>query len=945
MRSGSISLFRHAAIAAALVLAVIAPSSAALGHAVFVSASPAPGAVLPTPPAQVRIVFSEPLNADLSGIELLASTGSAISPTGARVDPTDNRAFEIDLPPLQPDRYTVSWHTVSLVDGHTRTGSYPFTVLEADGSQPPIQTAVVPPPAQPPTLPDAVLALAAWLVFVGLVLLAGPIIVSLIARAPPALAVIAPLARPFRVEIVLGAILALAGSVIQIVGAALPAGGIVALGSLIGQAFGIGWTVRTCAVLLLVLGWRSNWLVASGRVRSARAALLAIAIAATAATSHGAASAVPAWGFAFDLVHLAAVAAWVGGVIALAIAYRALDTGDRLQATYRLDLLAHISIMAGIAVPIVLLAGLGSAVIELARPGNLLDTAYGQALGLKLLVGLALLGVAGLNAFWLRPAAVRATAIAGHLRRTVAVEAALAVVVIGLAAAMSVLVPARAADATRAAIEQVATDTDPARSFAGSTSVNGAPVDVKITPATLGTNVVRAESVVDLGDQLVVDALGPQNQRMNVDLDRVGTQPEADGLLHTVYGGSMSISGDTGSWQLSVALPGKAADGAPLLVPVLGAGAGSPTRAPAGPPVPWLALVAVAIGGATAITATRALRGRRARWFAFTAGAITLSATVVAGGALAVLPGEWGVSTTLAPTDTGTATRWPFPTTNAGLMMPVVDRTGTVWVAEMNVNRLASMDPTTRTLRELTFPDPVRSSMGAVVDGKGNIWVAQEASDALGRFDPLTGAYTEIPVPTPVAAPSGIAIDDSGDIWFTELAVGKIGRYDPATGKFDEYALASENSIPYWLAVAPDGRVWFTELQGAQVGVVDPVSGSVVELPTPGGETSTGIAVDSSGIVWFATTAGSLVRLDPSDDQMTVHKLSSSNAYGVAVAPDGKVWVGTFTNSIASYDPPTDQLRTINLGNNSQPWWPTVGPDGSVWVVLATPQGNGLAQL
>jgi copper transport protein len=933
------------AIATAILLAVLVVAGPALAHAVFVSANPAPGAVLPDPPAQVRIVFSEPLNGDLSGIDLLDSTGSAVTLRSARVDPADNRAFEIDLPPLQPDRYTVIWHTVSLVDGHTRTGSYPFTVLEPNGSQPPIQTAVTPPPAQPPTLPDAVLALAAWLVFIGLALLAGPILVSLVARPPPELAGIVPLARLLRLEIGLGALFALAGAAMQLVGAVLPAGGISALGSLISNTFGIGWTLRTVAVLLLVVGWRSNWLGASGQMRIARAGLLGIALAATAATSHGAASAVPAWGFAFDLVHVGAVAVWVGGIIALAIGYRTLDARDQAQQAYRLQLLGRISILAGIAVPLVLLAGLGSAVIELARPGNLLDTSYGQALGLKLLLTVALLGMAGLNAFWLRPAAVRAAAAEGHLRRTVVAEAALAVVVVGIAATMSVLVPARSADATRAAIDRVATDTDPARSFSGSTSVGGAPVDVKITPATLGTNVVRADSVVDLGSQLTVTAIGPGDQRVDAELDGVGTQPASDGLLHTVYGGSLSITGATGSWQLSVALPGKSADGAPLLMPVLEAGAGSPTRAPTGPPVPWLALVAVAAVGATAIASARALHGPRAKRFVLAGGAVTLTATLLAGGALAVLPGEWGTSTALSPIDTGTATTWPFPTTNAGLMMPVVDHDGTVWVAEMNVNRLAAMDPMTRTLREMTFPDPVRSSMGVVVDGAGNIWVAQEESNALGRFDPATGAYTEIQVPTPVAAPSGIAIDAAGDIWFTELAVGKIGRYDPASGEFKEYALASANAIPYWLAVAPDGRVWFTELQGAQVGVVDPASGSVREIPTPGNEPSTGIAVDGSGAVWFATTAGSLVRLDPNGLAMTEHTLSTSNAYGVAISPDGTVWVGTFTDSIIAYDPQTDQLQTVKLGDNSQPWWPTVGPDGSVWVVLGAPEGNGLAQL
>ncbi len=932
-------------VAAALLLAAFIASGPALAHAVFVSADPPPGAVLPAPPSHVRIVFSEPLNADLSGIVLLDSAGSAIGVNGGGVDPQDGRAYEVDLPVLQPDRYTVTWHTVSLVDGHTRTGSYPFTVLEPDGTQPPISTVIQPPPAQPPTLPDAVLAVAAWFAFIGVTLLASPILVSLVARPPPS-AKLDRLAGAFRTAIGLGVILALAGAAIQLLGAALPAGGLSALGSLLGEPFGVGWVVRTIAVLLLAAGWRSNWLDASGRARVGRAVVVGAALAATAATSHGAASAVPVWGFAFDGVHIAAAAVWVGAIVALALGYRLLDPGDQTQATYRLKLLGRISIVAGIAVPLVLLGGLGSAVVELASPADLFDTAYGQTLGLKLLAALALLAVAGLNAVRLRPAAMRGSPAGHHLRRTVVAEVALAVAVVGLAAAMSILVPARSEDATRAAIDQAAADTDPARSFSGSTSVAGAPVTVTMTPATVGTNVVRAETVVDLGGRLILDAVGPDQQQTNVDLDRVGTQPGSDGLIHTVYGGNLTADGAPGGWQLRLSRPGESADGAPLLVPLAAASAGTPVQTPPEPPVQWLALLAIAAIGATGIAAARAVRQPRVRRFVASAGALVVGATIVAGSALAVLPSApWGTRTAVVPVDTGTATKWVFPTTNAGLMMPTVGPDGTVWVAEMNVNRVAALDPTTRTLRELTFPSPIRSTMGAALDQAGILWLAQEVPDALGRLDPATGDYTEIRVPTPAAAPSGVAVDASGIVWFTELGAGKIGRYDPATEQFREYALGSKDSIPYWLTVGPDGRVWFTELQAAQVGVVDPVSGSVREVATPGGEQPTGIAVDPSGTVWFATTAGSLVQLDPNGLAMTVHKLPTSNGYGVAIGPGGMVWIGSFTDSVYSYDPQSDRIRTYDLGANSQPWWPATAPDGSVWVVLGAEQGNGVAQL
>jgi len=134
-------LKRPFALIAVLALGLL-PAQGVLAHAVFLSAQPAPGAKLAQPPASVRIVFTEPLNARLSGIDLFDSSGAKVLPRSAGADPTNSRGYILGLASLKPDGYTVIWHTVSLVDGHAYRGSYTFTVLRPDGSAPAIAAAL-----------------------------------------------------------------------------------------------------------------------------------------------------------------------------------------------------------------------------------------------------------------------------------------------------------------------------------------------------------------------------------------------------------------------------------------------------------------------------------------------------------------------------------------------------------------------------------------------------------------------------------------------------------------------------------------------------------------------------------------------------------------------------------------------------------------------------------
>jgi len=101
--------------------------AAAGAHAFLSQAVPPIGGGVSAPPQEIRITFSEGIEPAFSGIELATADGQPIGTGSARVDPRDNTQLVLDLPPLVPGRYRVTWHVVS-VDAHRTDGSYVFAI-------------------------------------------------------------------------------------------------------------------------------------------------------------------------------------------------------------------------------------------------------------------------------------------------------------------------------------------------------------------------------------------------------------------------------------------------------------------------------------------------------------------------------------------------------------------------------------------------------------------------------------------------------------------------------------------------------------------------------------------------------------------------------------------------------------------------------------------------
>lgn len=97
-------------------------------HAQLVSSTPGGGEVVAEPPSELRLVFSEPIDARFTSLDLLDGEGRTIALALGAPDPTDPYALVSPVPNLEDGSYTVNWRALSAADGHTTSGFFTFGV-------------------------------------------------------------------------------------------------------------------------------------------------------------------------------------------------------------------------------------------------------------------------------------------------------------------------------------------------------------------------------------------------------------------------------------------------------------------------------------------------------------------------------------------------------------------------------------------------------------------------------------------------------------------------------------------------------------------------------------------------------------------------------------------------------------------------------------------------
>ncbi|GAB4454950.1 MAG: hypothetical protein Kow0031_36720 [Anaerolineae bacterium] len=460
-------------LAGLLLLAMLAAAPAG-AHAVLLRSLPDFDAEVAHAPDKIELWFSEPLENGVNRVRLITSSGQKINLAAPISDPADPTHLTVPVESLPPGIYTVAWRNLSRSDGHQWSGSFPFTVLNADGSRPE-GLAVSATVENRNPVPSPGETLARWLGLIG-----GPLFLLLVVRRDsPLLAQ----ARNLTLQLMAVSVLALlVGAWLQIWLQANRLGGLENLASLLletrtnallltRQILALsGWLLLLnvpqpwplhrpglallaqllavgAGVILLVLlviaqtaggrGWTSLALVSFGLAGAALAfprlaALLrrqvwpvvlllgALLLLTFSGSSHANALLDDFWPLLADTVHLLAAATWTGGLVMLALLAGQLH---RTPSSHYLPRLAlRFSTVASAAVAALIVTGILSSVAQLPDWTALLLTPYGLVLLGKLALVAVACSMASASAAWSRLQPPHPSAAGGKMvvRRSVA---------------------------------------------------------------------------------------------------------------------------------------------------------------------------------------------------------------------------------------------------------------------------------------------------------------------------------------------------------------------------------------------------------------------------------------------------------------------------------------------------------------------------------------------
>ena len=366
------------------VLVLVGSASPASAHATLIGTDPAEGAVLETAPEQVTFTFNESVIGNPAGIKVFDATG-AVVPSSASV--RDSQLVVALDEEVGEGTLVVVWRLVS-ADGHPIGGSLSFSV----GA--PSQVVDVPAAADADTETEApvLLGILRWLGYLGLLAAAGVAVFSVLFLPPGADASRARLRTAVRVA---GAVAALGWW------AAVP---LIALYQLGRSASALGDGATWSSLAPAEYGVPAAVVLGLGLAVTARRTLLVlvgsgIALAAPALTGHTRATTPAALVVGVDVLHLAAGAMWLGGLLALSLVIRDLAARDDTGAV----VLARFSTWGAGILGVLVAAGSVLAWRITGSWSALLDTGYGTLLLVKVLLVLAAFALAAWNRFALLP--------------------------------------------------------------------------------------------------------------------------------------------------------------------------------------------------------------------------------------------------------------------------------------------------------------------------------------------------------------------------------------------------------------------------------------------------------------------------------------------------------------------------------------------------------------
>ncbi|HEX2621923.1 MAG TPA: copper resistance protein CopC, partial [Phototrophicaceae bacterium] len=523
--------------------------SPVFAHASLLRSNPAANSTQETPPSEIILNFSEPVEPKFSRFTLRDSSGTTLTTPASQIDPTDATRVMMQPGDLPNGLYTVVWQAVSAADGHATRGTFAFGIgvtvsAESDSTTPAVDE----------TAPLAS-AMIRWLNFVSLAFGMGSLGFWLFVWQLSGIAAISVVKRLHQLIWLGWLMIGIAGLFVlwlqTSIATSLSLPEVIAspgnIWNLItGTTYGTLWLIRMGLWLLVGIALYFNrlqhdqaptWLWLALTLMIGLVLTVSLFSHASGAQDHLAA-------VAGDWLHLIASTLWTGGLIAFGTTLYLLRRQSEITPPETINhFVDYFSNFARVCVAALIISGTYSAWLQVGTLDALTTTAYGRALLLKLILFLLLLGIAGINLIFTSKGLQAGKSIwVGRLGGLVRTEVVLTISILGLVGVMTAGIPAR----TVQAIREAETPAAPASTYFGMELVNNQMFHLEIDPGFVGKNQFTL-TVVDPDGNPIDDAslirLRFTNQDQNIGQSEIRPTAQGDGV-YSIEGDNLSTPGN-----------------------------------------------------------------------------------------------------------------------------------------------------------------------------------------------------------------------------------------------------------------------------------------------------------------------------------------------------------------------------------------------------------------
>ena len=506
------------ACAAGLALATFVGVGTASAHAELLSSDPQPGAVLDTAPAHITLKFNEPVEISLGALRLFDGSGASIDSSTARHPDGQGATVEVDLPALKNGSYVVDWRVVS-ADSHPVHAAFTFQVGPTSNLAAGLLDQIISSSHTGKTASTG-LTVSRSLVTASIAIVFGGLLACGLG--------IVPFGRRQRLAI---GIAAGVGSVAGLLAMPLEVGytagrslGVITDGAAWRAVFdttiGVAWVVRAVGIGLI----GAALLVTYSRSRAEwwRAVLAIGLVVVATASAYGGHGATGRWhylGVFLTMMHVSAMAVWLGGLTMLVVGFKDVER-DGAERFSRIALLAMATVV---------LSGTIQGIRQVGSIDGLTGTSYGKLLIWKLGAVAATLGIAAVarasthGRLALVPASVGAAGAEGfdrpRLRRAITIETALAVVIVVLTSLLMAANPSQ---------------TSATAPFSATLTSEGYLTTISVSPARVGANEVHIFLSSPNSSLTQADAVNVTIQDPSRDVDPIAIDVVKAGADHVI---------------------------------------------------------------------------------------------------------------------------------------------------------------------------------------------------------------------------------------------------------------------------------------------------------------------------------------------------------------------------------------------------------------------------